>query len=509
MDLTEKVNQTHKHNESDIRRKPKARPFSASVIDSKKREATKTTKNILSSPKKTTCKHDNILEELKDTNERARGLEFLNVQLTEDNKALRKKLDLVNEAKHVADLKLVECEKFLSRLGKQYEARNLELKAAQEQENRLLAELNKERNERKNLTIRHDKDAVLIQDLQRQVKEMELILKRKHPDSVSALIVASKSSTVEDNKKKLLEDRIQRLERELKDKEDHFQGILLTLQEKFGDMKQKYENHIIDVERQLMEDRKLNNELKNKISRVNLIDSAVQVLPIGMRSMSTQTNVRPERAASAVSRVSQNSTLLFNKLREDSYLVATIKGLQAELTVKQRTIAKINRETEELRKNLRNLQKEKEVLLNINPQPKKTCKQSKSAENLLARMNTEMESELEEARKKNETMALERSGLLDSLKRTNEDFILLKKKRIQDLHTLQLAHEKELMQMNMQIYPLQEEVKLLNRTVEILQERLRAAEDKLMRYHAGIKDDMHAGGDTASNSKSCPKRDVR
>lgn len=172
--------------------------------------------------------------------------------------------------------------------------------------------------------------------------------------------MAAKSSTVEDNKKKLLEDRLMRLEQELKDKEEHFQNVMLTLQEKFGDMKQKYENHIIDVERQLMEERKINTELKNKLNKVDLVDTGAQTAPPFFRNMSTQTIYKADRASSAVARLPRNSALLLNKLREDSYLVATIKGLQAELTVKQRTIAKINRETEELKKNLRNLQKEKE-----------------------------------------------------------------------------------------------------------------------------------------------------
>lgn len=101
---------------------------------------------------------------------------------------LRKKLDQINELKHVADLKLAECEKFISRLGKEYENRNMELKGVKENECKIMAELNKERNERKNLTIQHEKDVIVIHDLQRQVKEMELILRRKHPDSVSALI---------------------------------------------------------------------------------------------------------------------------------------------------------------------------------------------------------------------------------------------------------------------------------------------------------------------------------
>ncbi|XP_061719370.1 centrosomal protein of 162 kDa [Cydia pomonella] len=486
--------------ETEARRKAKARPYSAGVIDSKKRESAKVARFVTNSPKRAvTCKHEPLIEELKDTNERAKSLELANVQLTDDNKVLRKQLEKVNEEKHVADLKLVECEKFIGRLGKEYENRNAELKAVRQNESKLMAELQKERNERKNLAIQRDKDSTITQDLQRQVKEMEMILRRKHPDSVSALIVAAKSSTVEDNKKKLLEERIARLEQELKDKETHFQGILLTLQEKFGDMKQKYESHIIDVERQLMEDRKVNTELKNKLNKLNLVDTASQTVPRGQHSVSTQTVLKPDRASSAVavSRMTQNSALLINRLKEDSYLCATIKGLQAELTAKQRTIAKINRETEELRKNLRSLQKEKEVLLHLNPQKKPGYRPSaKSAENILVKVTSEMEAELSESKKHQEVLMQERSSLLDSLKRTNEEFILLKKKRIQDLHTLQLAHEKELMQMNMQVYPLQEEIKLLTRTVEILQERVRAADDKLVKYQASSKEyDVHAGGD--------------
>lgn len=81
------------------------------------------------------------------------------------------------------------------------------------------------------------------------------------------------------------------------------------------------------------------------------------------------------------------------------------------------------------------------VLLNLNPHKKTLSKQSKSAENLLARMNSEMEAELVEARKQKETYVMERNSLLDSLKRTNEEFILLKKKRIQDVCLFHLTFD--------------------------------------------------------------------
>ncbi|XP_045519680.1 centrosomal protein of 162 kDa [Pieris brassicae] len=476
----------------DSRRKSKTRPFSAGVVDSKKKEAAKVARLTSGTPKKLNCKHDQQLEELKDTNERVKSLELLNVQLVDDCKALKKKVNELEEDKQVAEFKLVECEKFVNRLAKEYNNRETELKNYKQNEQSALIELNKEKNERKNFSIQREKDAMIIQDLQRQVKEMELILRRKHPDSVSALIVASKSSTVDDNKKKLLEDRILRLEKELKDKETHFHQVLISLQEKFTDMKQKYENHIVDVERQLMDDKKTNNDLKNKINKVNLQDIAVQTVQKSQHTVGTQTFLKADRASSAVSRLTQNSALIFNRLKEDSYLIATIKGLQTELTAKQRTISKINRETEELRKNLRNLQKEKEILMNLNPQKKSTCRPAKSAESVMLKVTHEMEAEISDVRKQKELLMEERVGLLASLKRSNEDLIMLKKKRIQDLHTLQLAHEKELMQMNMQLYPLQEEIKLLNRTVEILQERVRTADDKLIKYQAT---EMHAGGD--------------
>lgn len=173
--------------DSVVRRKPKVRPYSAGVLESKKKEATKLAR--LSAPKKVIhCQHEGLIEELNDTNERVKNLELLNVHLTDDNKLLRKRLNEVYEEKNLLELKLGECEKYVGRLAKECEAMNAELKTVSENESKLTAELNKERNDRKNFKIIHEKDASVIQDLQRQCREMEMILKRKHPDSVSALI---------------------------------------------------------------------------------------------------------------------------------------------------------------------------------------------------------------------------------------------------------------------------------------------------------------------------------
>lgn len=183
---------TPKHSIKEIksdstRRKAKVRPYSAGVLDAKKEEASKLAR--LSAPKKVVhCQHEGLIEELNDTNERVKNLELLNVHLTEDNKLMRNRLAEVYKEKNLSELKLGECEKYIGRLAKECEAMSVELKTVSENESKLTAELNKERNERKNFKVVHDKDAAVIQDLQRQCKEMEMILKRKHPDSVSALI---------------------------------------------------------------------------------------------------------------------------------------------------------------------------------------------------------------------------------------------------------------------------------------------------------------------------------
>lgn len=55
-------------------------------------------------------------------------------------------------------------------------------------ERSLRAELEEAQQERRQAADVKEKDARLIQDLQRQCREMERILMRKYPDSVSALI---------------------------------------------------------------------------------------------------------------------------------------------------------------------------------------------------------------------------------------------------------------------------------------------------------------------------------
>ncbi|CAJ0950935.1 unnamed protein product [Ranitomeya imitator] len=88
-------------------------------------------------------------------------------------------------------------------------------------------------------------DANRIQDLERQVKEMEAIIKRRHPNSIPALMFAaaavsetdepSKSSTVA-----YLERRIQKLERDIEGKDEDAKKTLRSMEQNFQKVKEFY-----------------------------------------------------------------------------------------------------------------------------------------------------------------------------------------------------------------------------------------------------------------------------
>ena len=98
-------------------------------------------------------------------------------------------------------------------------------------------------------------DAKKIQDLERQVREMENIIRKRHPNSLPVLMWAA--STVPDAElKKLpsvqfLEQRIKKLEAESEEKDEEGKKSIRLLEQKYNAMKVRYEGLISDLEQQL------------------------------------------------------------------------------------------------------------------------------------------------------------------------------------------------------------------------------------------------------------------
>ncbi|XP_070189405.1 centrosomal protein of 162 kDa-like [Littorina saxatilis] len=101
-------------------------------------------------------------------------------------------------------------------------------------------------------------DAKKIQDLQRQVKEMEQIIRRRHPNSLPSLMMAAatmpdpsqggdnRSHTVE-----VLEKRVRKLESELEKKDGESATLLRGMEQKYNAVKFQFEERVADLESQL------------------------------------------------------------------------------------------------------------------------------------------------------------------------------------------------------------------------------------------------------------------
>ncbi|XP_060069666.1 centrosomal protein of 162 kDa-like [Ylistrum balloti] len=99
-------------------------------------------------------------------------------------------------------------------------------------------------------------DAKRIQDLQRQVKEMEGIIRRRHPNSLPALIMTAAVAPDDQPATKtptmgVLESRVKKLELELEGKDIEAEKMLRSVEQKYLNIKVQYEERIRDLEAQL------------------------------------------------------------------------------------------------------------------------------------------------------------------------------------------------------------------------------------------------------------------
>jgi len=251
-------------------------------------------------------------------------------------------------------------------------------------------ELEENRVDKKKFQEITERDSRTIQDLQRQCKEMERILMRKHPDSVSALIVASKTTNMQDSSastRKLLEERIAQLEADAKEQDKKAQTILASVQARFQTVQAKYETHIQDLETQVLNLQQINNEQLRELTSNSTqnynepgIDESTQTLDIperetvehrtiGIQTASSTSNP-PSRANSSQSisgkkngkiPTSQSDSSIPPK--DDAHLLATIRGMRVELAIKDKAVQRITRDVEECKKTIKKLQKERDNYL--------------------------------------------------------------------------------------------------------------------------------------------------
>ncbi|XP_011861676.1 PREDICTED: centrosomal protein of 162 kDa isoform X2 [Vollenhovia emeryi] len=304
-----------------------------------------------------------------------------------------------------------------------------------------------------------------VMDLNRQVRELERILKRKNPDSVSALILTANSEQdrIGSEKVKLLEERIASLENEIKAKEDTAQQNLVELQKKFSDMKEKYTTQVMELEAKLLEATAKERKLYN--------DMFTQTTVKHVESKSVENNKKDDRASTVEDKKEKmKAGPKSQNPKEDAHLIATIRGLKLEIANKDKTVSKITKDYQELQKTNRRLQKEREKLLNDRRSFRsmdfdKAFRGMKNGEGNDQNSNVYQNGHVSDSQRlssstpklydpmqytengKNGTikkLTNENDILKEELSKMNKDFMALKSKRLHDLNLLQEEHEREM-----------------------------------------------------------------
>lgn len=131
---------------------------------------------------------EQLQETLKDTEERLHGLRLQHDTLSAEHRIARDHQQQYADEKERLQLEVQHLSECANVLRAELKATRDDRTDACEAQKQLQRELDESRAEKRRTHEQSDTDAKTIQDLQRQCKEMERILMRKYPDSVSALI---------------------------------------------------------------------------------------------------------------------------------------------------------------------------------------------------------------------------------------------------------------------------------------------------------------------------------
>ncbi|XP_036317543.1 uncharacterized protein LOC118732520, partial [Rhagoletis pomonella] len=263
---------------------------------------------------------EQLQEKLKDTEERLKSLRIQHDSLSQLHRDLRESNTKLQEESEMLKLDVQHLNECANILRTELQTARADRNEALELQKSLQSELESSRQEKKRAQELKDKDGKTIQDLHRQCREMERILMRKHPDSVSALIVASKNpgkcannDQENVNSRKLLEQRIAQLESDAKEQDLKAQQILANVQARFNSVQSKYETHIADLETQVLSLQEINTKLNEKIeSQVRTLDYFVSKKAENFYNNCTQTDsnvVQGENEAGCSGDVTKRASL--------------------------------------------------------------------------------------------------------------------------------------------------------------------------------------------------------
>uniref|UniRef100_A0A452V2K6 Centrosomal protein of 162 kDa n=1 Tax=Ursus maritimus TaxID=29073 RepID=A0A452V2K6_URSMA len=209
-------------------------------------------------------------------------------------------------------------------------------------------------------------DAKKIQDLERQVKEMEGILKRRYPNSLPALILAASAAgdTVDRNTVDFMEKRIKKLEADLEGRDEEAKKSLRTMEQQFQKMKIQYEQRL-EEQKQLLA-RRLKEAPQSRPDSAcraealqRELDGIKEAHHITVRKLEAEIDILKHQKAELELKNNDKDDKDFQSVEfqiEQAHAKAKLVRLNEELAAK-------GREIQDLSKTVERLQKERRTML--------------------------------------------------------------------------------------------------------------------------------------------------
>ncbi|KAM5165178.1 centrosomal protein of 162 kDa [Mantella aurantiaca] len=325
-------------------------------------------------------KEANLLDDLARCKLEKQSLEVDLVQLKKECDLLKTQVSITSDEKSY-EMKIMEesYKQEISRLSKrlQWFAENQEildkdaarLRDAYEQIEKLKTQVEKLTENAGNQSVQQQQrlkdrsvDTKRIQDLERQVKEMEAILKRRHPNSIPAIMYAAaavsetdltaKSSTVS-----FLERRIQKLESDLESKDEDAKKSLRSMEQQFQKVKIQYESQINDLE-ELLAQRALNEpqHYTDSTIKVKALEQELSILRDAHHVTIMNLQKEIETLKEKNSFFEHKSVAKFDDVTEQNRLTRLNQELMAK-----------HKEIQELSKTVERLQRERMFMLSSKP----------------------------------------------------------------------------------------------------------------------------------------------
>ncbi|KAG8444771.1 hypothetical protein GDO86_009807 [Hymenochirus boettgeri] len=263
------------------------------------------------------------------------------------------------------------------------------LKEASQQIKTLTLQIEKLRNERGNQYEQQQKrfkeraaDVKRIQDLERQVKEMEGIIRRRHPNSIPALILAAaaapepdENNSAKSNTIAFLEKRVKKLETDLENKDEDAKKSLRSMEQQFQKVKIQYESQINKLE-VLLANKNINEPQKQYFNTEKGIedDHAICKETYQATILYLQKEIEQLKERNLVlenkEKLNKENLSCINKPTEEKALIAELNQDLLSKSI----------EIQELTKTVERLQKERMILLSVKSSTKKTNQKSCSNE---------------------------------------------------------------------------------------------------------------------------------